>query len=254
MKLSISIVCLSLIVVIVLYVLIGIMGFIPAKDVKPYSLEVCKHKVAVHVTGVVRDTEAILRLYKYIVEPLKADVFVNSPNYPPGEAMVNIDSSYETSNMVTMYKRMYELQTAFDEYSVTHNKYYDVVIRVRPDILFRDYIPYSLIEAAADDTLIVYPKNTLRHSINTSQSSLPATDTFFYSSVGVMREINNSLLALATQSPRATGEDIFNTYISTVIPRVYTHYGYELLLSSHHLLRLNLIKFIWGKLITHWPW
>lgn len=227
-----------------LYILVGIMSYLPAK-VKCNTLpQYTSMKVAVLVSGPVRGS--VETLYHYIVGPLQADVFVNAPSFPHQRAVkgiINSTSSGE-SNMGMMFKRMKDLESSYDF------SQYDVVIRTRPDIIFSNYLRPNVLEAASQGYLMMFPKNCLKHSL--SSTGLSYTDTFFLSSAKNMRLIS-TIYDTIDPSSHLLGEDVLTNFIRQSDMKVKVVYGYELLLDSHRLEKFNLIRFISRKVIDHWP-
>ena len=277
MRSFITLVCLVLLVI---YIVIGIMGFMPGKPLgssgidhlwihtsgvlKPLSSIAQHHheyippKVAVHITGVVRGSMA--SLVDNIVSKLGADVFINASGYSPTNpdcAGLNpeivIDSSSDSTNTLTMFKRMDELQEEFDKYTMRTGKRYDVVIRTRPDILFRESLPNCVISLAASGVLVMFTKQHMKYIYNPAGTQM-YTDTFFLSSPESMRAVHY-LYREEKDSIEASalGEIVLTSFIRKLKLEVYVLLGFELLLRKMTLDRFSLGSFSWDKLKNHWP-
>lgn len=278
------------------YLLIGVMSYIPGKEYirLPYTDRekqlLSSMRIAIHLTGEVRGDKSIESIYRYIINPLNADVFVNSSSpsvlrdkiFP--NAIIIIDSKLDEElskslgkNCLIMFKRMRDLQTVISNNSSNNNNSsisnndnegnndnggsdynnYNVVIRMRPDLIVNDYIPLEYLIAAASDMLITTPKNCMKHNIvNTFGSilELAYTDMFFFSSPKIMKIIN-SIYDDNNSRERCMkgdlGEYILTDYINNNHIRTKVLYNYELLLESHRIDKLSLGSFVCKKAVNH---
>ncbi len=258
------------------YLLIGVMSYIPAKEYirSPYTDRekqlLSSMRIAIHLTGEVRGNKSIESIYRYIINPLNADVFVNSSSnnilrdkiFP--NAIIIIDSKLDEElskslgkNCLLMFKRMRDLQTVISSSNNNSNSNYNVVIRMRPDLIVNDYIPLEYLIAAANDILITTPKNCMKHNIVNSFGSileLAYTDMFFFSSPKIMKIINN--IYDDNNSRKSCmkgdlGEYILTNYINNNHIRTKILYNYELLLESHRIDKLSLGSFVYKKAVNH---
>lgn len=258
------------------YLLIGIMSYIPGKEYirLPYTDRekqlLSSMRIAIHLTGEVRGDKSIESIYRYIINPLNADVFVNSSSpsvlrdkiFP--NAIVIIDSKLDEEvskslgkNCLIMFKRMRDLQTVITNSNTINNNDYNVLIRMRPDLIVNDYIPLEYLIAAASDMLITTPKNCMKHNIVNSFGSileLAYTDMFFFSSPKIMKIIN-SIYDDNNSRERCMkgdlGEYILTDYINNNHIRTKVLYNYELLLESHRIDKLSLGSFVCKKAVNH---
>ena len=213
-------------------------------------------KVAVHITGVIRGP--MDSLLKHIISELRADVFINASNYSNQDCFglnpkIVMDSTPDSTNTLTMFKRMDELQDAFDEYITRTSKRYDVVIRTRPDIMFREPIPMSVIQLAARGVLVMFTKQHMKYIYNPRGSQL-YTDTIFLSNTDTMRAVHHLYRERKDSIDAvALGEMVITSFIRSLNVDVYVLMGFEILIQKMALDRFSLGNFVLEKLKCHWP-
>jgi len=231
------------------YITLGLICYLPAKPVlsKPNRI---KLKVAVHLTGIQRGKKSLDSIYKFIINPLNADLFVDSQIPIPG-AKININSQLEnkrSNNILPMLYRMFKLQEAFDQYILANKIEYDVVIRIRPDLILKAYIDDKFYLAAQNGVFISIP----RYPVYLRFGKLESTDTFFMSNVKVMREINNSFVSMNKYiTNHIMGEDIITQAIEILQLTVEYLLDLEYVLENHSLEKIKIFNLAYTKLKAH---
>ncbi len=139
-----------------------------------------KLKVAVVISGQIRDDYYIplSSIKNNLIKPLNADVFYNfddnktqsekekihnflSPKKYKWESY-DIKKEYNfLTNIFKMTKRIYEANNLKKDYERENNFVYDIVIRIRPDVLLKNKLPSKLINNIKFDTVYAPMVNKL---------------------------------------------------------------------------------------------
>lgn len=214
------------------------MSYIPSREITPRHIPtVSDLKVAVYISGL---GEVDQSLYKYIITPLSATVFISNGN-------IDSLSSSSLSSVEAMFKRLYVLSNQYP------CEDYDVIIRLRPDMILRDYLPHESLLAATQHKVVMFPKNQLRHSVRKyiHQKNLSYTDTMFLAAPKEMKILCNIWNSVEIKNTDI-GENILSKYIHDNNLPTYVVYDYEILLKRHLMTRSNLIVFIISKMKQHY--
>jgi hypothetical protein len=94
------------------------------------------------------DNDEIKKDIKKILKPKKIFYEKNDKNHP--EYINNI--SYNT---FSMYKKMYYSNELKKKYAKEINKKYDYVIRIRPDIIIKDYLPLNIFNNSNNNDIYI---------------------------------------------------------------------------------------------------
>ena len=135
-----------------------------------YNLE--NKKVAICISGQIRDgyQECLLLLNLFLIYPLNADIFCSfedcddeKKNYinkelKPKKTIYVSDYIKNENNIISngtlsMYNKIYLSNKLKIDYEIENNFKYDYVIRVRPDIIIKEFLPKYVFE---NDTNILY--------------------------------------------------------------------------------------------------
>lgn len=128
-----------------------------------------------------------------IIYPLQADVFFcfgNDLVNQDKKTIINLlkpktymwnshiakDNGIIEKNLEFMYSRIYKCNKLKQEYELDNKFKYDIVIRLRPDIIIKEKIPLAIIENIKQNT-IYYPSIN-KYDILTSNSFIGITDQF----------------------------------------------------------------------------
>jgi len=231
----------------------GITSFTTFSTIKSYTNKF-KGKVAVHISGVNRGDRPINSIMKYIVEPLNADVFCDS-QIPMDVAKVNINSVFRpkkaiTNNILPMLYRMYKLQGAFDDYCRSYNVEYDVVIRIRPDMVLRQYLPDRYLIDAKGGSVLTIPRHQSISMIISIFMNMQSMDILFFSSPDNMRVINNVYLSMKDKIT----DIVMGEYIITEVSRPFNIKfmpEYDYVLENYMMDKMSMSNFLWSKLKAH---
>ena len=208
-----------------------------------------KYKIAVHMTGAIRGYKSIKSIYKYIIIPTNADLFLDA-QIPIKEAKINQNSKYNnpiTNNLKPMLYRMHKLQESFDEYIRCNNIHYDIVIRIRPDMVLTQYIDNKYYDEAASGKFVSALRHPYAFWIGKDYSP---SDTIFMSNLTNMRLINNSYVIYKDKfNNTIMGEDIIND-ASKLMDRVFM-LDLEYILENIDLEKLNMASFALSKFKAH---
>ena len=141
-----------------------------------------KKRVAVCISGVFNNFyEKGENIKKYIVDPLKADVFIstNQSNNKDKKEIVEFykpklyhfssrkinNKTYLKGGSEMMFYRIHMANELKKKYEKDMNFRYDIVIRIRPDLIVSDYIPSYCINKTENNT-IYYPVPTKSYFLN----------------------------------------------------------------------------------------
>jgi hypothetical protein len=122
-------------------------------------------------------------------------------------------------NMIYMLKRIYLCDKLRQEYEKNFNFEYDIVIRLRPDLVLQEYIPENIINNFRKDAL--YIPIQYKYDIWWSRIFGP-TDMFVMGDSNIMKIYSECYLNLNNmESDTCTGENILFGYYSNHIKNVY---------------------------------
>ena len=122
-------------------------------------------------------------------------------------------------NMIYMLKRIYLCDKLRQEYEKNHNIEYDIVIRLRPDLVLKEYIPENIINNFRNEAL--YFPVQYKHDIYWSMIWGP-TDMFVMGDRNIMKIYSECYLNLEhAESDTCIGENILFGYYSNLIKYVY---------------------------------
>jgi hypothetical protein len=205
-------------------------------------------RIAIHLTGQVRDTIALETLREHIINrnsitnnfiSYQVDVYsyTDKTVTPYIESIIEMtednnplpsnDLETKMNNPTIMFYRMYRLQQAFEEHCITKNIQYDIVIRCRPDIIYhRPLSTKTLIEALR--TIVFCP----RVCLPLRPYAQKMNDVLFLGPPEKMKIVNNIYLATLNK-PVINPEVYLYNYLSELsMDYKYMKYDYTLSMNS----------------------
>lgn len=210
-------------------------------------------RIAIHLTGQVRDTMALETLREHIIErnsitnnfiSYQVDVYsyTDKTIRPYIESVIemtednnplpSIDSETKMNNPTIMFYRMYRLQQAFEEHCITNNIQYDIVIRCRPDIIYhRPLNTKALIEGLR--TIVFCP----RVCLPLRPYAQKMNDYLFLGPPEKMKIVNDIYLA-TLDKPVINPEGYLYNYLSE-LSMDYKYMKYEYTLSMNNIEKFN---------------
>lgn len=259
-KKSISVIVISLTISVILYSSIlymyksGNECYTNEEVVDEELLNIPIHpRIAIHLTGQVRDTIALETLREHIINrnsitnnliTYEVDVYsyTDKTIAPYIESIVemtevnnplpSIDSETKMNNLTIMFYRMYRLQQAFEEHCITNNIQYDIIIRCRPDIIYhRPLSTKTLIEAIR--TIVFCPRVCLPLRPYPQKMN----DCLFLGPPEKMKIVNDIYLA-TLDKPVINPEEYLYNYLSE-LSMDYKYMKYEYTLSMNNIEKFN---------------
>lgn len=151
-------------------------------------------KVAVCISGNFRNNviESIHSIHHFITKPLNADVFLNlstDVNEDDKKYILNmlqpkkytfkdytkvLSSGSYSANFTNMINRMYDCNELKRLYENETNTQYDIVIRIRPDFVCKNFVEPTLINSITDHVMYAY-----EHTVLSTFSFYGVSDIFF---------------------------------------------------------------------------
>jgi len=192
-------------------------------------------KIAICISGQFRYINDMLINHQCLF-PLKPDFFIYADDNLTNEEKDLITCFYKPQNivwdnekiekikkypdnMVYMLKRMYFCDKLRQDYENKYNFEYDIVIRLRPDLVLKEYIPENIINNFQKDAL--YIPIQYKHDIYWSRIFGP-TDMFVMGDRNIMKIYSECYLNLKdSNTDTCTGENILFGYYSNLIKYVY---------------------------------
>jgi hypothetical protein len=128
-------------------------------------------KVAICISGQFRDIDICIRNH-LCLDPLKADIFIFADDNLSIENKLKIESFYKPvkcvwdsedvkplkqypMNMLRMFKRIYHCDLLRRNQEEINGCKYDSVIRIRPDLILKEFIPAKMVNNLEKETIYV---------------------------------------------------------------------------------------------------